>query len=108
MTISSTCFRISIMSLHCSLLHITIVDNSHSISVVPFLPLSPLIIHFLLFFPIPFFSFFLFLYYTIQIHDEVILEGPKESMPLAMAEVRSCMERPFDEVLKSLKGKSHI
>lgn len=26
-------------------------------------------------------------------------------MPQAMAEVRSCMERPFDEVLKSLKGK---
>ena len=25
-----------------------------------------------------------------------------------MAEVRSCMERPFDEVLKSLKGESHI
>ena len=39
-----------------------------------------------------------------QIHDEVILEGPKESMPEAMIEVRSCMEKPFDDVLTSLKG----
>ena len=26
-------------------------------------------------------------------------------MPLAMIEVRSCMERPFDDVLGSLKGE---
>mmetsp|Transcript_36196 Transcript_36196/g.34234 ORF Transcript_36196/g.34234 Transcript_36196/m.34234 type:complete len:946 (-) Transcript_36196:18-2855(-) len=39
----------------------------------------------------------------LQIHDEVILEGPKENMDQAMVEVRSCMERPFDDVLQSLK-----
>lgn len=38
----------------------------------------------------------------LQIHDEVILEGPVESRDAAMAEVRSCMEQPFDEVLRSL------
>lgn len=32
----------------------------------------------------------------LQIHDEVILEGPKETMPDAMIEVRYCMENPFD------------
>lgn len=32
----------------------------------------------------------------LQIHDEVILEGPKETMPEAMSEVRACMENPFD------------
>eukprot|EP01035_Chromulina_nebulosa_P017260 gene17260-22791_t len=32
----------------------------------------------------------------LQIHDEVILEGPKESRDEAMAEVRSCMEYPYD------------
>ena len=32
----------------------------------------------------------------LQIHDEVILEGPKETRDLAMKEVRACMERPFD------------
>eukprot|EP01036_Dinobryon_divergens_P031325 gene31325-40700_t len=31
----------------------------------------------------------------LQIHDEVILEGPKESRDEAMAEVRDCMENPF-------------
>lgn len=38
----------------------------------------------------------------LQIHDEVILEGPVESRDAAMAEVRSCMEQPFDDVLTSL------
>ena len=33
----------------------------------------------------------------LQVHDEVILEGPKESMPQALEEVRRCMERPFDD-----------
>jgi DNA polymerase I len=32
----------------------------------------------------------------LQIHDEVILEGPKESAQEAMNEVRYCMENPFD------------
>ena len=32
----------------------------------------------------------------LQIHDEVILEGPKESRDEAMAEVRACMENPYD------------
>ena len=39
----------------------------------------------------------------LQIHDEVILEGPKESKDLAMAEVRACMENPYDDVLAPLK-----
>eukprot|EP00605_Chrysophyceae_sp_TOSAG23-4_P000645 GSChrysophyteH1.ASY1.ANO1.726.1 assembled CDS len=33
----------------------------------------------------------------LQIHDEVILEGPKESKDEAMAEVRKCMENPYDD-----------
>jgi len=32
----------------------------------------------------------------LQIHDEVILEGPKESMEEAMREVKTCMEQPWD------------
>ena len=32
----------------------------------------------------------------LQIHDEVILEGPDEHVEKAMAEVISCMENPFD------------
>eukprot|EP01034_Spumella_vulgaris_P022490 gene22490-28618_t len=32
----------------------------------------------------------------LQIHDEVILEGPKESKDEAMVEVRSLMENPYD------------
>ena len=39
----------------------------------------------------------------LQIHDEVILEGPKESKELAMVEVRACMEYPYDDVLAPLK-----
>lgn len=39
----------------------------------------------------------------LQIHDEVILEGPKECVDEAMQEVRHCMENPFDNVgLKKL------
>jgi DNA polymerase I len=34
----------------------------------------------------------------LQIHDEVILEGPKESKDLAMKEVMRCMQNPFDGV----------
>lgn len=42
----------------------------------------------------------------LQIHDEVILEGPKESRDEAMAEVRKSMENPFDEFgLSKLLGK---
>lgn len=65
----------------------------------------------------------------LQIHDEVILEGPKETvnevrLPLsqsctdmwclasdysshtqAMKEVRACMENPFDDVLQKMRGK---
>ena len=41
----------------------------------------------------------------LQIHDEVILEGPKESRDEAMKEVRSIMENPYDNVgLSKLKG----
>lgn len=32
----------------------------------------------------------------LQIHDEVILEGPEEHVEAALAEVIACMERPFD------------
>jgi DNA polymerase-1 len=32
----------------------------------------------------------------LQIHDEVILEGPKESSKEALEEVRNCMQNPFD------------
>ena len=32
----------------------------------------------------------------LQIHDEVILEGPRDSKDLAMAEVLKCMQNPFD------------
>jgi DNA polymerase I-like protein with 3'-5' exonuclease and polymerase domains len=33
-----------------------------------------------------------------QVHDEVILEGPKESADLAQAIVVNCMMHPFDGV----------
>ena len=39
----------------------------------------------------------------LQIHDEVILEGPEEHAAAAKAEVVACMEQPFDESLESLK-----
>jgi len=32
----------------------------------------------------------------LQVHDEVILEGPEGNADAALAEVRNCMERPFD------------
>lgn len=34
----------------------------------------------------------------LQIHDEVILEGPKENKDLAMTEVMNCMQNPFDGI----------
>ncbi len=41
----------------------------------------------------------------LQIHDEVILEGPKESKEAALKEVVYCMENPFDDFgLKKLLG----
>ena len=33
---------------------------------------------------------------VLQVHDEVILEGPKESVSEALEEVRKCMELPYD------------
>jgi DNA polymerase I len=33
----------------------------------------------------------------LQIHDEVILEGPKDTRDEALAEVIACMENPFDD-----------
>ena len=39
----------------------------------------------------------------LQIHDEVIMEGPKEHALAAKDEVVACMENPFDEALPSLK-----
>jgi DNA polymerase-1 len=40
----------------------------------------------------------------LQIHDEVILEGPKESKDQALKEVIACMEKPFDDfALSKLK-----
>jgi len=38
----------------------------------------------------------------LQIHDEVILEGPAEHAAAARAEVVACMEQPFDESLPDL------
>ena len=38
----------------------------------------------------------------LQIHDEVILEGPEEFAEQAKAEVVKCMEQPFDDALPSL------
>ena len=32
----------------------------------------------------------------LQVHDEVMLEGPKESVKEAMSEVIDCMENPWD------------
>lgn len=34
----------------------------------------------------------------LQVHDEVILEGPEASVDEAMSEVLSCMENPYDMV----------
>ena len=39
----------------------------------------------------------------LQVHDEVMLEGPAEHAAAAKAEVVACMERPFDEGLPSLR-----
>jgi len=40
----------------------------------------------------------------LQVHDEVILEGPEEQVDEALAEVRRCMEAPWDDFgLKPLK-----
>lgn len=39
----------------------------------------------------------------LQIHDEVILEGPKEHAEAAKAETIACMEHPFDEALPKLQ-----
>merc|ERR1719375_2377975 len=39
----------------------------------------------------------------LQIHDEVILEGPEEHALAAKEEVVACMEHPFDEALPSLQ-----
>ena len=33
---------------------------------------------------------------SLQVHDEVILEGPKESAQQAQRLLLDCMERPFD------------
>ena len=38
----------------------------------------------------------------LQIHDELIFEGPEENAEAAKAEVLACMERPFDASLPSL------
>lgn len=41
----------------------------------------------------------------LQIHDEVILEGPVESRDEAMREVRAVMENPYDNIaLSKLRG----
>lgn len=40
----------------------------------------------------------------LQIHDEVILEGPKAHATEALSELKACMENPFDDYgLKKLK-----
>lgn len=45
----------------------------------------------------------------LQIHDEVILEGPRESKDEALAEVMRCMQNPFDGVgLKPLSVKLEV
>lgn len=38
----------------------------------------------------------------LQVHDEVMFEGPEELAHEAMMEVVACMQRPFDEALPSL------
>jgi DNA polymerase-1 len=38
----------------------------------------------------------------LQIHDEVIMEGPEEHAAAAKEEVVACMRRPFDDSLPSL------
>jgi DNA polymerase-1 len=38
----------------------------------------------------------------LQIHDEVILEGPEEYAEEAKAEVVHCMNQPFDDALPGL------
>ena len=39
----------------------------------------------------------------LQIHDEVILEGPEEHAAAAKEEVMRCMQDPFDDALPSLQ-----
>jgi DNA polymerase-1 len=42
----------------------------------------------------------------LQVHDEVILEGPEESVEEAQAEVVHCMENPWDGTgLKPMRVK---
>lgn len=43
------------------------------------------------------------LFLVVQVHDEVILEGPKESAEEAQKIVVECMENPFDGRKKVLK-----
>ena len=38
----------------------------------------------------------------LQIHDEVILEGPEEHAAAAREEVMRCMEQPFDDALPGM------
>ena len=38
----------------------------------------------------------------LQVHDEVMFEGPAGAADAARAEVVACMERPFDDALPSL------
>jgi len=33
----------------------------------------------------------------LQVHDEVILEGPRAHRAAALAEVKACMEAPYDD-----------
>jgi DNA polymerase I-like protein with 3'-5' exonuclease and polymerase domains len=35
---------------------------------------------------------------VLQVHDEIIAEGPEESTGEAMAIVKQCMQRPFKQV----------
>jgi DNA polymerase I len=35
---------------------------------------------------------------TLQVHDEVIFEGPEETVAEAQAEVVHCMENPWDDL----------
>ena len=41
-------------------------------------------------------------YNNMQVHDEVILEGPDETAEEALAETVRCMEQPWDDI--GLKG----
>ena len=47
-------------------------------------------------------------YLILQIHDELILEGPKENVKEAMEIVRECMEKPWPNMANHVKFQTDI